>query len=78
MQEGDSALHVASAWGHMECVTVLVENGAAIDIVNAQGASPLHVALSRRHTNVAMFLIHAAGADYELQDSVRIYFSCYN
>uniref|UniRef100_A0A1B6DYK5 Roc domain-containing protein n=2 Tax=Clastoptera arizonana TaxID=38151 RepID=A0A1B6DYK5_9HEMI len=67
-KEGDSALHVASAWGHVDCITILVENGALVDAVNLQGSTSLHVALTRKHVNVGMVLLHAAGADYEIQD----------
>ncbi|XP_075209802.1 death-associated protein kinase 1-like [Lycorma delicatula] len=67
-KEGEHALHVASAWGHHNCVSTLVENGATTDTVNNFGASPLHIALSRRNSDIALYLIHVAAAEYELQD----------
>ena len=38
-----TALHVASLWGHMECVRVLLEFDANVQAQNTMtGASPLH------------------------------------
>lgn len=47
---GQSALHIASLWGHVESVRVLVELGANVTAKNSiTGASPLHmVAQSRK------------------------------
>lgn len=70
MKEGDAPLHVAAAWGHLECVALLVESGALVDATNHQGATPLHLSLAHRHTDVAAYLMHDAGADTELQDAV--------
>lgn len=70
MKEGDAPLHVAAAWGHLDCVALLVESGALVDTTNHQGATPLHLSLAHRHTDVATYLMHDAGADTELQDAV--------
>lgn len=36
-------LHYAAAWGHSECVAVLLKHQAPINMVNSEGYSPLHV-----------------------------------
>ncbi|XP_034097383.1 LOW QUALITY PROTEIN: poly [ADP-ribose] polymerase tankyrase-2 [Drosophila albomicans] len=36
-------LHYAAAWGHTECVAVLLKHQAPINVVNSEGYSPLHV-----------------------------------
>ncbi|KAH8377691.1 hypothetical protein KR093_006650 [Drosophila rubida] len=36
-------LHYAAAWGHAECVAVLLKHQAPINVVNSEGYSPLHV-----------------------------------
>lgn len=68
-QEGDTALHVAAAWGELEVIKILVENGALLHIPNHIGQLPLHVAISRRHSNVALYLLNS-GTDFDLHDSV--------
>ncbi|EDW64010.1 poly [ADP-ribose] polymerase tankyrase-1 isoform X1 [Drosophila virilis] len=36
-------LHYAAAWGHAECVEVLLKHQAPINVVNSEGYTPLHV-----------------------------------
>ncbi|KAH8409445.1 hypothetical protein KR222_005505 [Zaprionus bogoriensis] len=36
-------LHYAAAWGHAECVAVLLKHQAPINVVNSEGYAPLHV-----------------------------------
>jgi len=36
-------LHYAAAWGHAECVAVLLRHHAPINVVNSEGYSPLNV-----------------------------------
>ncbi|XP_023170686.2 ankyrin-3 [Drosophila hydei] len=36
-------LHYAAAWGHVECVAVLLKHQAPINVVNSEGYTPLHV-----------------------------------
>jgi ankyrin repeat protein len=40
---GQSALHIASFWVHVQCVEILLESGADVNAVNCfTGATPLH------------------------------------
>jgi len=45
-QTGDTALHVAAAWGHDSVVQYLVDHGAAINVKNKRGITPLRAAMS--------------------------------
>ncbi|EDW78177.2 uncharacterized protein Dwil_GK24150 [Drosophila willistoni] len=36
-------LHYAAFWGHEECVRILLEHNAPINVVNSEGYAPLHV-----------------------------------
>ncbi|KAI8042791.1 ankyrin repeat domain-containing protein 17 isoform X1 [Drosophila gunungcola] len=36
-------LHYAACWGHEECVRILLEHSAPINVVNSEGYAPLHV-----------------------------------
>lgn len=53
----------------MECVRGLVGAGACVDAQDAHGATPLHHALARHHTQAAMILLHA-GANTDITDDV--------
>ncbi|KAH8374286.1 ankyrin repeat domain-containing protein 17 [Drosophila serrata] len=35
-------LHYAACWGHEECVRILLEHNAPINVVNSEGYTPLH------------------------------------
>lgn len=35
-------LHYAACWGHEECVRILLEHNAPINVVNSEGYAPLH------------------------------------
>ncbi|XP_017038569.1 serine/threonine-protein phosphatase 6 regulatory ankyrin repeat subunit B isoform X1 [Drosophila kikkawai] len=35
-------LHYAASWGHEECVRILLEHNAPINVVNSEGYAPLH------------------------------------
>ena len=42
---GDTALHVAASLGYDSVVELLVEHGAAVDVRNRRGISPLAAAM---------------------------------
>lgn len=54
-------MHAAQK-GHVTCMVQLLEKGAAIDQVDAEGRSPLMCALEADNPEAAMFLIQR-GAD---------------
>ena len=61
-------LHKAAQLGHSEILMLLLERtGAKPDLVNAQLATPLHVACRNNKTGVVKFLI-GCGAEANLQD----------
>merc|ERR1719201_650094 len=43
-RKGDSALHLAAWFGHRPCVDTLLAHGAAVDVLNNAGETPLHCA----------------------------------
>jgi len=71
---GQSALHVASLWGHVQAVKALLDLGAPVNAQNnLTGATPLHMTVSSSKEPVenriecARMLV-AAGADTDLPD----------
>ena len=43
-EDGWTALHLASFWGHIECVKTLIRAGAAVDQRDVEGRTALHMA----------------------------------
>jgi len=54
---GMQPLHFASAGGHCDVASVLIEKGAPLDVANKVGQQPLHLASDRGHCDVALVLI---------------------
>ena len=72
---GQTALHIAALWGHVNVVRYLVEKGANVDAANQlTGATPLHCALSSHRISseqqaaIANVLVQQGGADPLLED----------
>jgi predicted nicotinamide N-methyase len=59
---GNSALHLASANGHLDCVKILLLKGA-IDAPNKKGNYALHWAVQNQHLPVVKLLLESPNAD---------------
>ena len=57
-----SPLHIAVRQGFVECVKLLLDNGAKVDSSNAGGHTPLHEAAYRGYTDI-MFELLKRGAN---------------
>ena len=70
LQEGETALHIASSRGNLDCVRCLLDSSkSGIDDPDKWGNTPLHLSVRRRYTQVAMLLLHA-GAEFDLRNCV--------
>ena len=56
---GLTALHYAAAEGSFECLQLLIEYGAEVELVDLQGCSALDFAVRGGHFDCASFLIKA-------------------
>lgn len=54
---GQTALHIASIWNHVEVGRVLIAAGANVSIPNQYGATPLHFAAMKGNLEMAKLLI---------------------
>jgi cytochrome c len=52
-----TALHIASQKGYLDCVVTLVEAGADVNALMTSGDTPVHLAKSGKHQDVAEYLI---------------------
>ncbi|KAK1884088.1 Ankycorbin [Dissostichus eleginoides] len=57
--EGKSALHVAAARGHTDCLSVILAHGADLSITDAAGLNPLHLAAKNNHIECCKKLIQS-------------------
>ena len=65
---GQTMIHKAAALGYTEMLILLLERtGAKPDLVNAQLATPLHLACRGNKENIVKFLI-GCGVDANVQD----------
>ena len=59
---GSTALHKAAAEGHADCVELLLDKGADVNMRAAWGwYSPLHLAMRGGHEDVGMLLLERGG-----------------
>lgn len=63
---GQTSLHVAAIWGHVEVAEVLLRNGANVNAVNQFGLTPLHAAAQGSRAGVAKLLMEW-GADPNIE-----------
>ena len=59
-------MHIATHHGHVEVARMLVEAGADVEALAADGATPMHIAAQNAHLEVVRTLVEA-GADVEAQ-----------
>lgn len=69
-QNGDTAMHLASRYGNIECVIQLVEHNITADVVNENLDTPLLVAISEKHENIAIYLLRNAPGNLEIFNNV--------
>ncbi|ETN85635.1 ankyrin repeat protein [Necator americanus] len=56
-RKGNTALHIASLAGQSLIVTILVENGANVNVQSLNGFTPLYMAAQENHEDVVRFLL---------------------
>lgn len=66
-ETGRSALHRACIRGHADAAKLLIQSGAAIDIDDASGCTPLMLAAQAGHADVVRILL-CAGASVSIAD----------
>lgn len=67
----DTALTIAADKGHLKFVELLLQRGAAVEVKNKKGNSPLWLAAHGGHNNVVEIL-YQNSADIDSQDNKRV------
>lgn len=70
LQNGDTPLHIACRYGYLECVMKYIEHNITTDVINENLDTPLLVAISEKHENIAMYLLCNAPGNLEAFNSV--------
>ncbi|KAL4031823.1 hypothetical protein IC575_010114 [Cucumis melo] len=60
VEDGDTALHLTCLYGHLPCVRLLLERGAALEVQDEDGAIPLHDACAGGFVEIVQLLINSA------------------
>ena len=69
VDRGAAPLHVASKAGHDSVAAVLIQFGARVDVANADGDTPLHLACSEGRVGAARLLLDEGSAHVDTENS---------
>jgi len=67
-EHGDSPLHIAARQGQDQILSVLMKNGADPNLVDREGNTPLHSAVTAGRLNIAVLLLEQGTANFEAKD----------
>ena len=63
-------LHLACTWGQEKVVSALVEHECDINVQDAEGNTPLHVAILNQHSPIIEILLRQANIDLKAKNQV--------
>ncbi|XP_041349199.1 rabankyrin-5-like [Gigantopelta aegis] len=67
-RDGQSPLHLACAWGLEMLVQCLMEHAADVNAQDAEGKTPIHVAIQNQHTVIISLLLSHPNLNLTLRD----------
>lgn len=66
--DGQTPLHLACSWGLERVTEALIEHGADINVQDAEGKTPIQVAISNQNFNIINLLLSNAHVDLNTRD----------
>ncbi len=66
--KGDTPLHAAACWNHIDIAKLLINNSAEVNRTNNLGQTPLHYSVAFRHNDITQILLNS-GADPHIKTS---------
>ncbi|XP_060806538.1 rabankyrin-5 isoform X1 [Amyelois transitella] len=67
--ESHSPLHLCCQWGLTDVIQTLLEHGANINSKDAEGKTPLHIAIENQHAAIISLLLSHPGIDLSARDN---------
>eukprot|EP00096_Caligus_rogercresseyi_P015214 TRINITY_DN7664_c0_g1_i1.p1 TRINITY_DN7664_c0_g1~~TRINITY_DN7664_c0_g1_i1.p1 ORF type:complete len:691 (-),score=209.29 TRINITY_DN7664_c0_g1_i1:15-2087(-) len=68
--DGQTSMHLAAFYGFEEVIRELIKYGAAVNVSDSSGYSPLHFAAQANHPNCVKVLLLEAGADPTFRNQI--------
>ncbi|XP_045517988.1 rabankyrin-5 [Pieris brassicae] len=62
-------LHLCCTWGLTDVIQTLLEHGANINSKDAEGKTPLHIAIENQHAGIISLLLSQPGVDLSARDN---------
>ena len=53
---GYTPFHFAACWGHKDCLKILVQNGAEVDLRTKYGETPRQLAVRYKHSDCISYI----------------------
>ncbi|GFY63345.1 rabankyrin-5 [Trichonephila inaurata madagascariensis] len=66
--DGQSALHLAAAWGLEQVLQTLIEHGADVNLQDSEMKTPLHTAIANQNSVIISLLLSCPALDLSLRD----------
>ena len=70
---GNTPLHYAASYGHMEVIKFLISNSiSTLEITNNDGQNAIYVAATEGHLNIIKYLVEKQGCSPYLLDKINM------
>jgi len=71
-KNGDTAVHFACETNHVDCLKLLIDNDADVNVINNDGRTPLHIAAENKNSKVVELLLDVTRCKCDVTDNSTI------
>ncbi|XP_048482111.1 rabankyrin-5 [Plutella xylostella] len=68
-RDKQTPLHLCCSWGLRDVIQTLLEHGADINARDAEGKTPLHIAIENQHAGIISLVLSQPGLDLSIRDN---------